>query len=120
MKSSDNNIGEIFEFSGKWGVKSKCGIKIRKEEDKTIVIATELYNDNPGTTITSVTASLAQQVCQHYNITPENLIYIECNPEMNSKLSFYAEEYYQVEFTITSKGFENPKWKKIDPDEIQK
>ena len=62
------------------------------------MIVTELYQDNPGDSVTSAGQSLAQQICRAKGLTPEEIIYLECNPDMNSKLSFYDEEYYQVDF----------------------
>ena len=117
MKITNPNIDYFFEFSGALGMLSKCGIKIKPYEDKTLVIATELYQDNPGTSITSVTASLAQQICNHFNINPQNLIYVECAPQMNSKLSFYDETFFKVDFDIVDGKLENPKWSKMTQKE---
>jgi len=113
MKINNLNIDQIFEFSGALGMLSKCGIKIIPAQEKTKVIVTELYQENPGSSITSVTASLAQQICTHFNINPQDLIYIECAPGMNSKLSFYDEVYYKVDFEITDGRLENPKWERV-------
>jgi len=114
MKITNPNIDQIFEFSGTLGMLSKCGIKIQPFENKTVVIVTELYQDNPGTSITSVTASLAQQICKHFNIQPQDLMYIECAPGMNSKLSFYDEVYYKVDFELVDGRLECPKWEKLN------
>ena len=119
MKIRNSNIDQFFEFSGTLGMLSKCGIKIQTFENKTLVIVTELYQDNPGTSITSVTASLAQQICNHFNINPKELIYIECAPGMNSKLSFYDEVYFKVDFEIIDDKLENPKWSKIEGKELE-
>jgi len=118
MKITDTNIDQIFEFSGSLDMLSKCGIKIQPFQNKTVVIVTELYQDNPGTSITSVTASLAQQICKHFKINPQELIYIECAPGMNSKLSFYDEVYFKVSFELTDGKFENPQWTKLIHEEL--
>lgn len=119
MKISDSNIDHIFEFSGSLGMLSKCGLKIKRWQNKTVVIATELYQDNPGTSITSVTASLAKQICEAFSINLQSLIYLECAPKMNSKLSFYDETYFKVDFDIINNQFENPKWIKLTQEEIK-
>lgn len=118
MKTSDSYIDEIIDFKGVWDMHSRCGLKIFQKNDKHIVIVTELYQDNPGSSITSVSASLANQIIERYHIIPEQLIYIESNPEMNSKLSFYDEEYYIVSFEINNEKLSNPSWKKMTKEEF--
>ena len=119
MKVQKKYYDEIFDFNGQWALPSKCGLKIIPKESKTYVIVTELYQDNPGTSITSATASLAQQICVHFNINLLDLIYIECAPGMNSKLSFYDEVYYKVNFDIKNGKLEEPKWEKISAEELR-
>ena len=119
MKISETSYSEFFNFKGQWDMPSKCGIKIKTLQDKTVVIVTELYQDNPGTSITSVAASLAQQICAHFSINPQDLVYIECAPGMNSKLSFYDEVYYKVDFELRDGKFEAPKWSKLSIEELR-
>ena len=107
------NIDETFDFKGFWDIDSKCGLKIIQQNDKYTVIVTELYNDNPGTSITQATCNLAKQICEKYNLPMKNIVYIERNPDMKSKLSFYNEELYLVEFDIENENFVNPKWKQL-------
>jgi hypothetical protein len=117
MKASLNKIDTIFEFSGSWGIASKCGLKHFRFKDKDCVLVSELYQDNPGTSITQVTTSLAMQVCEKLGINPGNLVYIEHSPEMNSKLSFYNEEFYIVNFEILDGKLSNPSWKMLTENE---
>lgn len=118
MKTSDSYIDEIIDFKGVWDMHSRCGLKIFQNNDKHIVIVTELYQDNPGSSITSVSASLATQIIERFKIAASDLIYIESNPEMNSKLSFYDEEYYLVNFDIQGNTLSNPKWSKMTKHEF--
>lgn len=120
MKTSVKNIDEIFTFEGEWGVESKCGLKIVKKDDMATIIVTELYQDNPGSSVTSVAASLAKQVCDNYSLSYKKVIYIESTPEMHSKLNFYDENYYKVDFIVDDSGFKNPKWSKLEDGEIEK
>jgi len=113
MRTSFKDIDEIFEFKGLWEVDSKCGLKISKHNGKYVIIATELYLDNPGTSITQATCSLAKQICEKYNLSKTEIVYLEHTPDMNSKLSFYDENFYLVEFEIKEDSFVNPKWKQI-------
>lgn len=117
MKLSMDYIDSTFDFEGDWGVESRCGLKIIEGKDKIIVIAAELP-DNPGTQITSVPAELAGQICQAFNIEPEKLLYIEHTPNMNSKLSFYNETFFRVDFEIHGGEFSLPKWEKMTREQM--
>ncbi len=117
MELTKYQIDEIFDFEGTFGMPSKCGLKINKTDQQTIVIVTELYKENPGTSITSVTASLAMQICKKYKIDFNQLLYLECAPGMNSKLNFYDEQYFKVDFEIVDAELCNPKWTKITENE---
>jgi hypothetical protein len=117
MKTSWDKIDTVFEFEGSWGLGSKCGLKHFEFNGKDCIVVTELYKDNPGTSITQVTTSLATQICEKLNIDPDNLIYIEHCPDMNSKLSFYNEEFYLVSFERIDGKFANPSWHMLTMDE---
>jgi hypothetical protein len=117
MKTSLDKIDTIFDFTGSWGIASKCGLKHFSFNGKDCILVSELYKDNPGTSITQVTTSLAMQVCEKLGIDPENLIYIEHCPDMNSKLSFYNEEFYKVTFELADGKFVNPSWKILTMEE---
>jgi hypothetical protein len=98
MKVSEKYYDEIFDFKGQWDIPSKCGLKIIEKEGKTYLIVTELYQDNPGTSVTAAGKLLAKQICEAKGLNLENITYLECNPDTNSKLSFYDEEYFEVTF----------------------
>ena len=118
MKTSDKYIDEIFEFSGLWGIPSKCGLRHVLRGDEALIIVTELYQENPGSSIASVSASLANQIAKKYKYDLLKIIYIECNPTMKSKLSFYDEEYFRVNFEIINNEFVNPCWSKLSKEEF--
>jgi hypothetical protein len=103
MKVPENYYDEIFEFKGQWDMPSRCGLKILskcldRKENTVLVIATELYQDNPGTTVAAAGKSLFLQICDAKNLKPGEVAYLQCNPNTNSKLSFYEEEYFEVQF----------------------
>lgn len=102
MKVSDKYYDEVFEFDGEWGVPSACGLKIIGHGDLAVIVVTELYQDNPGTSVTYAGVSLRDQICRRKGIDPDRAIYIECNPDTNSKLSFYDEEYFKVDFATSA------------------
>lgn len=118
MKTSEKYIDEIFEFSGSWGIQSKCGLRHMLRNGEALVIVTELYQDNPGSSITSVAGSLAKQIADRFQYDPKSMIYIESNPNMKSKLSFYDEEYFRVSFDIVNNEFLNPKWSRLSKEEL--
>ena len=118
MKTSFKIIDKIFDFKGLWDVHSKCGLKIAKKDEKYIVIVSELYQDNPGTSITQAACLLAEQICGTYNLPKKDIIYIEHNPAMNSKLSFYDEEFYLVDFELKDDKFSAAKCKLLSGEEI--
>lgn len=107
-----------YDFSGLWNMPSRCGLKIIKTVLNTVIIVSELYKENPGTTITDAPAQLAGQICKHFSIDYESMIYIEHNPKTNTKLSFYEEEYFRVFFAVNDGLLENPEYKKISVDEL--
>ena len=88
MKVSEKYFDEIFEFKGQWDMPSRCGLKIRHIDNQPVIIVTELYQDNPGTSVTYAGESLAQQICETKGFDINEIRYIECTPDTKSKLSF--------------------------------
>ena len=115
MKVPEKYYDEIFEFKGQWDVPSKCGLKILEHNDKKVVIVTELNQENPGSSITYAATSLAQQICTAKGLELQNCMYIECNPNTNSKLSFYNEEYFEVFFTEGQR----PTYRQLSKEEVK-
>jgi hypothetical protein len=103
MKVPEKYYDEIFDFKGQWDMPSRCGLKILSKrldgkENIVLVIATELYQDNPGTTVAAAGKSLLLQICEAKKLNLDEITYLQCNPNTNSKLSFYEEEYFEVQF----------------------
>lgn len=109
MKVSDSYFDRIYDFKGLWDMPSRCGLKLIKGRNKTVILATELYQDNPGSSITRVSRSLMEQICNEFSLHHTKIVYIECAPAMNSKLSFYEQEFFVVDFVA-----EQPKYTKIE------
>ena len=115
MKVPKEYYDEIFNFNDHWGLPSACGLKIRQHEGKTYVIVTELYQENPGTSITYAGETLAKQICEAKGLDLSQIVYIECAPDTNSKLSFYDEEYYEVDFSADILH----KYHQLDPKKVK-
>ena len=121
MKVSEKYYDEVFEFAGLWEQSSACGLRILKNGNKdngnkTIVIVTELYQDNPGASITATGINLARQICEKKGLSLPEIMYLECTPDTNSTLSFYDEQYFEVTFNETSQA----NYRKLSKEEIER
>ena len=115
MKVPEKYFDEIFEFSGQWDQPSACGLKIIEKDHKKIVVVTELYQDNPGTSVTSAGKILAKQICERKGLSLPEIMYLECTPDTNSVLSFYDEQYFEVTFNDT----QPTTYRKLSNEEIE-
>jgi len=118
MKVKERIKIDYFSFSGLGEVPSACGLEISRGEEYSVAVVSELYRDNPGTTITDVPVQLATQICKQFSIDVKSLIYIEHNPETITKLSFYEEEFFRVHFTINDGKPGNPRYEKISRSDL--
>ena len=109
---------EVYNFNGLWDVPSICGLKIVMKQDKSIIIATDLFDDNPGTSITEWNTNLAKELCDKYKIDVNQLVYIEHTPDKKTKLSFNQESFYKVQFEILNDKFANPKWEQMTKEDV--
>ena len=116
MKVSETYYDEIFDFKGQWDIPSKCGLRIIEKEGKKYVIVTELYQENPGTSVTYGGKSLATQICEKKGLTLSEIIYLECTPDTNSVLSFYDEQYFEVTFNDAQRA----NYRKLPQEESKK
>lgn len=115
MKVSESYYDELFPFLGQWDMESLCGLKIRTVDDKTYVIVTELYQENPGSSVTYTGEYLKQQICKAKGLDPDKIVYLECNPNTNSKLSFYDEEFFEVNFYAEPQN----RYRRLSADEVK-
>lgn len=118
MQTIGKYIDQYFDFLGEWELPSRCGLSIFDYDKKKVIIVTELYLDNPGTSVTYVSCSLAMQICNKFNLNPAEIIYIESCPDMNSKLSFYKEKNYMVNFSYDDNKLFNPQYKELLENEM--
>jgi len=119
MRVSEKYYDEVFDFAGKWELPSKCGLRIVDRDGKKVVIVTELYQDNPGTSVTFAGYSLAIQIYERKGLRPEDITYLECNPDTNSKLSFYDEAYFEVSFPEMKGETGQPAYRRLSEEEVQ-
>ena len=114
-----NFIDEIYKYDGLWDRKSTCGLKIIRKEDTTVIIATDLYKENPGGSITEFVAELAMKICNSFKIDINNITFIHHVPEVKSSLEFYAEAFYLVTFEVVDNELQNPDWHKMTRKEVE-
>ena len=114
-----NFIDEIYKYEGLWNRKSTCGLKIIKKPDTTLIIATDLYKENPGGSITEFVSELAMLICNSYKIDINNITFIHHVPEVKSSLEFYAEAFYLVHFDVVDNELQNPDWEKVTREEVE-
>jgi hypothetical protein len=113
-------IDTIFNYKGFWGCASKCRIRIYRNGDKDIIIATELP-DNPGTSVTNFAEHLAKLVVLKFKLNLCRLVWIEHYPADR----LYKENYSRVQFTLSVRddgGFEfsAPEWSHLTKEEVEK
>jgi hypothetical protein len=108
----------IFDFKGRWDAPSRCGLKIVKKQERHIAIVTELFEDNPGTSITEFNTELAAIIIKEFNLDPEKLLFIEHNPDRGSKLDHYQESFEIVRFQRNGARFCDPEWERISRDRV--
>ena len=111
-------MDDVFEFEGQWGVPSHCGLKVVKKASQFVVITTELYETNPGTSVTRWTAQLATTICDLKKIDLKKLIFIVHIPDRKSKLEFYKETFDLVRFDIENEHLINPVWNRMPKEEV--
>jgi threonine/homoserine/homoserine lactone efflux protein len=119
MRVPENYYDEIFEFNGQWGVASRCGLKLSDTDGLLTVVVTELYQDNPGTSITYAGYSLACQICERKGLQLNRIRYIECNPDTHSKLSFYDEACFEVTFPEAEGASGRPQYRQLSGEEVK-
>jgi hypothetical protein len=113
-----NYMDSTFEFRGRWDAPSRCGLKVVKKQDRHIVIVTELFEENPGTSITEFNTELAAIITGEFSLDPDKLLFIEHNPDRGSKLDHYQESFDIVHFQRNGGRFSDPEWERVTRDRI--
>jgi hypothetical protein len=111
-------VDHFYDFTGQWDVPSRCGIKIIRTTALDIVIATEIYHENPGTSVTQFCSKLASLIVNDFELDPKKLCFIVRTPESNSKLSFLNETFAQAHMEWDGARFGKPGWEPMSKDKI--
>ena len=114
MEERQKYVDEIYHFKGKWEMPSLCGIMIQRKEPAAMVILTELYESNPGSSVTGMIEILAGEIVKEYAIAPETAVFIVRNPERSSRYEFFAETFYLAVMNWDGEKFVSLEWEKME------
>lgn len=114
MQAPDKYTKEVFHFSGQWEMPSLCGILVREKEGATQVILTEMYQSNPGSSVTSMIETLAADIILKYSLVPGKTDFIVHNPERSAHYTFFAETFYRAVMTWDGERFTGLTWEKLE------
>ncbi len=113
MEEKKKYIDEIYHFKGKWEMPSLCGIYIRSNDRETVVVLTELYEENPGNSVTGLVEQVSAEIVGKYNLDPHKTVFYVHNPERSSKYEFFAEMFYQAHMKWDGERFTDLDWEKV-------
>ena len=114
MDKPDKYIDEVFHFQGKWEMPSLCGLKILDKAHNHIIILTELYTENPGSSVTEMIEVLAVLIVKKYNLDPERSIFIVRNPKRSAHYEFFAETFHRARMNWNGEKFDGLTWERMN------
>ena len=114
MEKRDQYIDEIFHFQGKWEMPSLCGLKIVEKDGNHLIILTELYTENPGSSATDIIEVLAGLIVKKFNLDPEKSVFIVRNPERSAHYEFFAETFHRAHLNWDGGRFTGVAWEKVE------
>ena len=112
MAEKSIHIDEVFHFRGKWEMPSLCGLQVRERDGGVLVILTELYEENPGSSVTGMVEQVATEVVRRLGLTPEAATFIVHNPQRGNKYEFYAESFYTARMRWDGGKYVDVVWEK--------
>lgn len=118
MKIELDYVDSTMDFKGLWDAPSICGLKIARFENHHVVVVTELWDKNPGTSVTNFCPQLAQLICRENSLDPQKLVFIEHTPQTGSHLEIYKETFHLVRFNHGPEGFSDPDWYPLDTKDV--
>jgi hypothetical protein len=118
MKADLAYVDEVYHFPGLWGVPSLCGLRLARHPDRHVLVVTELFDQNPGTSVTNFCAELATRLVAERGLDPAKLVFIEHSPETGSKLESYAESFHRVSLQRDGARLVRPDWTELTRAEV--
>lgn len=120
MKTDRTWIDREYEFEGQWDVPSKCGLRVGEKNGIHVFVVTELFTENPGTSVTNFCAQLATILRNEFDVPPDRFVFIEHCPDRGSRLEFQQETFHRVELRWDGTRFNDPAWKPIPVEEVER
>lgn len=108
----------IYDFKGLWDAPSRCGLKIVAKNGAPVVIVSELFEENPGTSVTGFIDRLATVIVKEFGLDPETTRFIEHCPDRGSKLDHYRESFDLVRLRWDGARYADPEWKRIAKSDV--
>lgn len=109
-----------YHYKGLWGIPSSCGLKVVRNGERHIFILTELYDRNPGTSVTNFAPQLATLLLRERELQPGQAVFIEHTPDIKSKLEIYRESFDIISFDWDGTQFTNPRWQRVARGEVER
>ncbi len=98
---------DTFTFHGNWNCAAKCGLDIKRLENKTAIVMLTELPDNPGTSVTNAYERVATIIRQTWlpDIAPEDIVWVEHYPAQGE----HAESFDLVVMEWSG-GYKTPNW----------
>lgn len=107
--------------SGKWD--SKCRVRIWRDDTQslTVVVFSDLDDEDTGTSITNASENVATLVRERFKLNA-NTTWIEHYPRHKQKYEppFDKEDFALIEYKTIKKQLKRPHWRYISKSEVEK
>lgn len=115
-------LDQTFPYRGYFGCESRCRLRVWQEDGKPpVVLFTEL-DENPGTSITNVIEDIAWEAFKLLERPECGIQVIEHYRDRGIVRGkpMYKEEFDVVTFTQIASGFDDPCWRRISKEEMER
>ncbi len=115
-------MDQIFEYvSATSETPGQCRVRIYPAQRRTVVVISELADDS-GVSITPTIEELAIQICEAFQLDPEQVRWVEHHPAgvIDPQGRVFSSDIYDlVRLTWTGRRLSNPEWSPSSREEIE-
>ncbi|MGB3508017.1 MAG: hypothetical protein WBA93_01980 [Microcoleaceae cyanobacterium] len=108
--------------SGNW--ESKCRVRIwhHDSQSATVVLFSDLDEEDSGTSITNASENIATLVRERFGLEDNNITWIEHYPRHRQKYEppFDKEDFALIEYKTIRNQLKHPKWRYISKSQVEK
>lgn len=113
-----------YHYTGFWQCASVCRLRIYQQDgsSRTVVIATELIEENEGTSITNMAEHLATLVRRELGVPLDDFTWIEHYPPRlfdRRGRPELDEEFSRVRFSIEGGTYKHPRWQHLSRADVE-